>query len=585
MQVLTHFPILKALGWALVNSMWQMAALWVIYALFVTAFQNAAVRHRFALLLLGAGALWTTASFVAAWLFPGSSGAFFLSILSPGQPAAGGFWQNTRRLVEDALPYGTSLYLLVLGSLLVRYGANYRHSRRLTRLGLSAMPPQFRTFVSATALQLGIRVPVKAWLSSLVDVPLTLGLLKPVILLPAAMITHLTPQQVEAILVHELAHIRRRDYLLHLLITVLEGIFFFNPFARLLIRQLKKERENCCDDLVLQFKYDAHAYVSALLSLASRRPFGQKLAVAATGTGDRMLLQRAKRILLPEKGERLRPGLRPLILLAVTALIAALPLYHPLLLSDKPATGIAARTRVIYFVPPKRAAVRASSFAVEPAMPMRPVDLVITQPMILTAPRRVIRRHGAGARLTGHRGNTDLEMAYDVRDPGNGSDLVVKTADDGLLFANSDGAPVAVTVAGGPDPNAVPEATSRDFSMNIPQAAGPAAPTMDGTPFIPNSSFTFQYNEGDSSHSEEQLLYLQQSAQLEVLAAMAKLQQQTAAQLKALTAQLSRATESLRLRNQIRSRQLQLQEDYFKKIQSWQSKLQKSTHIRMIVYI
>ena len=88
---------------------------------------------------------------------------------------------------------------------------------------------------------MGIRPAVSAWLSSKVDVPLTLGHLKPVILLPVAMINHLTPQQVEAILVHELAHIRRHDYLLHLAVTALEGFFFFNPFARLLIRQVKKK--------------------------------------------------------------------------------------------------------------------------------------------------------------------------------------------------------------------------------------------------------------------------------------------------------------------------------------------------------
>ncbi|HEV2354327.1 MAG TPA: M56 family metallopeptidase, partial [Puia sp.] len=277
MQVLTHFPILKALGWALVNSMWQTAALWVIYILFASVFQNAAARHRLALLLLAAGALSLTTSFLAAWIFPRDAGSLILSVLSPGRPAAGGFWQGCGRIVEDALPYGSSLYLLILCFLLGRYGANYRRSRRLTRYGLSAMPPQFRTFASSTALQLGIRVPVSAWLSSLVDVPVTLGFLKPIILLPAAIITRLTPQQVEAILVHELAHIRRMDYFLHLVITVLEGVFFFNPFARLLIRQLKKERENCCDDLVLQFRYDPHAYVSALLSLASCHHFVQRL--------------------------------------------------------------------------------------------------------------------------------------------------------------------------------------------------------------------------------------------------------------------------------------------------------------------
>src|SRR6201999_2972837 len=137
--------------------------------------------------------------------------------------------------IGEALPYGSSLYLLVLVYLLISYSNHYRRSVKLTRQGLSKLPPAFRVFVSATSRSMGITVPIRTWVSSLVAAPLTLGFLKPVILLPVAMISQLTPQQIEAILVHELAHIRRKDYLLHLVITLLEGLFFFNPFSRLLI--------------------------------------------------------------------------------------------------------------------------------------------------------------------------------------------------------------------------------------------------------------------------------------------------------------------------------------------------------------
>src|SRR5260221_11400424 len=98
---------------------------------------------------------------------------------------------------------------------------------------------------------------------------------------------NLTPEQVEAILVHELAHIRRKDFLLNLGVTMLEGLFFFNPFTRWLIADLKKEREFCCDDLVLQFRYDPHTYVSALLAVARQASQTRqaRLVVRTTGGG------------------------------------------------------------------------------------------------------------------------------------------------------------------------------------------------------------------------------------------------------------------------------------------------------------
>ena len=95
---------------------------------------------------------------------------------------------------------------------------------------------------------------------------------------------------------HELAHIKRNDYLLNLMVTAVEMIFFFNPFCRLFVSAIRKERENSCDDLVLQFKYDPHVYVMALLSLEKSRHVDQPLVIAASGKNNKLLLQRVKRI-------------------------------------------------------------------------------------------------------------------------------------------------------------------------------------------------------------------------------------------------------------------------------------------------
>jgi beta-lactamase regulating signal transducer with metallopeptidase domain len=564
MQVLTHFPLLKALGWALFNSLWQMAALWLLYSLLVAIFHPIAarIRHGLALLFLSIGALWTGITFFFASLFPDNGNSLWLPFLSRAPSAPGWFWQTSRSLMDTVLSYGSTLYLLILSGLLIRYSSQYWHTRKLTRKGITSMPAEFRVFVTATALQLNIRKPVRTWLSSLIDVPITLGFLKPVILLPAAMISHLSPQQVEAILIHELGHIQRKDYLLHLLVTLMEGLFFFNPFSRLLIRQLKNEREHCCDDLVLQFKYDPHAYVSALLSLAARQQHAHQLAVAATGSSDKLLLQRARRVLLQQEEDRNRPGIRTLILLLFTGVITALALYRPLLPVHRTAPVIAQTHTAPAAIP--AAITRETVFS-------RPILSI--PPAIAPAPQH----QPARPRIHITREPATLQT--------DDNDIFVNAADD----ATGDGGTTALVTSGDDltDPGTnTPGVDNRDYSLNMPAViAGPAIASGQGAPIVPNSSFTFQYTLGDTSRPGEQLIYLQESAQREVMAAIAKLQQQTAEQLKALSDLQGGATESVHLRHQIRAQQEKLQREYLKKISSWQKKLETTTRIRMIVYI
>jgi beta-lactamase regulating signal transducer with metallopeptidase domain len=585
MPVLTHFPLLKALGWALFNSLWQMAALWLLYSLLMAIFHKTAsrTRHYLALLFLGIGTIWSGVTFGTALLFPANPVSFWLPALSPARSAAPGwFWQNSRTFIDAVLSGGSTLYLLILSGLLIRYSHYYRQSGRLTRNGLSPMPPEFRVFVSSTALQLGIRTPVKAWLSSRVDVPFTLGFLKPVILVPAAMITRLTPQQVEAILIHELAHIQRKDYLLHLAVTLLEGLFFFNPFARLLIRALNNEREHCCDDLVLQFKYDPHAYVSALLSLAFRNQPLQKLALAATGSGDKLLLQRARRILLKQKGERGRPGTRTMLLLLFTGLITALTFYSPAQPARKTAPVAAAIHPRTTPAAPLTAASVKNTLSLETAN---------AQPIYFSAPSPA-----AAARPRQHtRPGTHPRRETAISEPGNLNSFFANTDGDGANLVDGDPTPIpasgddvtdAVNAANALTAANVAAARSRDYSLNMPATiVAPGATLQQGAPFVPNSSFGFQYTIGDSARPEEQLIYLQQSAQFEVLAAMTKLQQQTEAKLKALNDLRPKAAESVQLRRSIQAQQLKIQQDYLQKITSWQKKLEKTTHVRVVVYI
>jgi beta-lactamase regulating signal transducer with metallopeptidase domain len=116
---------------------------------------------------------------------------------------------------------------------------------------------------------MGIRRGVALALFDGVRAPVLLGLLKPVILLPAALLTDLTPQQLELLLIHELAHVRRWDNLVNLLQRLAEGVLFFHPAVWAISRRLRLERELCCDATVLRYANRPRMYVLTLASLAA----------------------------------------------------------------------------------------------------------------------------------------------------------------------------------------------------------------------------------------------------------------------------------------------------------------------------
>lgn len=306
MTALYNSPFLIALGWTIASSLWQTALLWLICQLAgnIDKRNNPSFRHALAALATGISFCWfavTLAQNYSAIMHLTRSIAG-LSALSEDAAKAlfaarTGVSRNSFfELLSTYLPYFSAAYLIVLLILLIKLLNAYLFSRKLRTEGLYAAEPQWINYVNRYAAYLGIKRKVRIFFSEYINVPATLDFFKPVILIPVAAFNHLTPQQVESILLHELAHIRRNDYLINIIISVIETILFFNPFVHLLGKTIRKEREHCCDDLVLHYNTDAHSYASALLSLEKMRIGVPSIAVAATGN-DNQLLGRVKRIM------------------------------------------------------------------------------------------------------------------------------------------------------------------------------------------------------------------------------------------------------------------------------------------------
>ena len=288
---------LQSLGWAVLNSLWQLALLWVVYQCITGIAKKArpAVKSLLASLLLISGFAWFLYTFLITFFSAGEQGGISSVLLNSATSYTVSQW------LQQSLPAASIVYLILLLFPLLRFIRNFRYVQIVRRHGLSKINVDWRMFVTKTAALMGISQKVQTWVSELVTSPVTIGFWKPVILVPLAAISQLTPQQLEAVLLHELSHIRRSDYLINLVINFIQTILYFNPFVKAFVKIVEREREKSCDEMVLQFQYDSHDYASALLTLEKASQTQKPLAIAAAGKKND-LLHRVESILqVPQK--------------------------------------------------------------------------------------------------------------------------------------------------------------------------------------------------------------------------------------------------------------------------------------------
>jgi len=281
---------LQSLGWGIANSLWQAAVLWMIYRCFLSLQPKSAavVRYHLSLLFTLVSLIWFIVTVVQN----------LMALQNGSEPALAG-WMHISNQLTVLLPWISVTYLLILLIQVFRFADKLNGVLSLRKSEWTKVPAAVKIFTEQTALHLGISKRVQIWLSTHTDVPSVIGFLKPVILLPVSTLTQLTIQQTEAIILHELAHIKRNDYIINLMQHCIELLMFFNPFVKLLSQEVRKERENCCDDWVMNYRYNGHEYATALMILEQNRISGLSFALAATN-GKHNLLNRIKRLFSTE---------------------------------------------------------------------------------------------------------------------------------------------------------------------------------------------------------------------------------------------------------------------------------------------
>ncbi len=301
--------LIHALGWTVLHSLWQAMAIGLALALLNLGLQRQAASLRYLagnlalLLVLLVSVLTFVDLYRPAGGSPRAATYFFVAAAGgAGEVAAGGagfpelFMEQARQYFNRHLPLIVSVWLLGAGVFALRLLGGLAYLQHLRYQGAFPVSAHWRRRLASLRLQLGISAPVRLLESTLVQVPVVIGHFKPVILLPVGALNALPPEQVEAILAHELAHIARRDYLLNILQSLVEVLFYFNPAVWWISAHIRTEREHCCDDIAVTMQGDSLSYARALLSLQERWQPTPALAMALAGNR-RRLLGRIQRLL------------------------------------------------------------------------------------------------------------------------------------------------------------------------------------------------------------------------------------------------------------------------------------------------
>lgn len=297
--------VIYATGWTMLHSLWQAPAIAFTLWLALKSRPAYSAHRRYALAYAALALVLLAGMVTFGWYYtPETEGiAQGLADEAPvpaavAEMAAPDFWERFSFWIDAHLHQMVGLWGLGLAFFLTRLSAGWLYAQNLKLRHAKPASEAVQQWALHIAAHLGLRRKVQVLETALLQIPATIGWLKPVILLPVGMANQLTPQEVEAILAHELAHIRRHDYLLNLLQNIIESLFYFNPAVWYISAIIRREREHSCDDLAVQVCGSSLIYAKALVQIQELNRPAPRLAMALFRKKGALLL-RIQRILQP----------------------------------------------------------------------------------------------------------------------------------------------------------------------------------------------------------------------------------------------------------------------------------------------
>ena len=337
MESLTSFisdQILFALGWMIVHALWQIAGIGLLLWLSLQIFGNKTASFKYRLSISSLAVISVLAMITFIYSIPEPNPELSGSIANTTnmdqwiQANSNHFieapsdWMILSKRIENWIPTLVQIWFLGALLFLVRFGSSLADLRNLNLKNHEIPEPKWLEIFHRQVISLHLDKPIKFLKTVHVDMPVTYGIWKPVILVPASLFFQLSSAQLEAILAHELAHIKRYDYLVNVFQSCLEVIFFFHPVFWWINKTTRNLRENACDDMAIKMgiapKDLAYGLANALNFATKHAP---EMAMAAAKTKN-PTLDRIKRI-MGLKTSTTQPTTLTSLTMMITLLIGA----------------------------------------------------------------------------------------------------------------------------------------------------------------------------------------------------------------------------------------------------------------------
>ncbi len=300
---------IRSLGLTLLDSLWQGAALLFVCGSLLWLLRNRSSRVRYYVVLAGLLALpvMTVVTFTGHYHTPAEESAMNShELVLPVQPSVAGDeglpvpdltlvdqWHNW---AQSNASYISLIWVIGFALFAFRLSGGFYMVHKLKRNSKTPMDDYWVNKIRSMCMELGIKLPVELRQSASLTSPIVMGYLKPIVIFPIGLLQGLPTDQVEAILLHELAHIKRYDYLINVFVSLLQVVFFYHPAYWWLQSQLDSEREYSCDDLVLNQTGNRLSLVKALAAVREFQITGQSPALGFAGHKNQ-LLKRVERIM------------------------------------------------------------------------------------------------------------------------------------------------------------------------------------------------------------------------------------------------------------------------------------------------
>jgi beta-lactamase regulating signal transducer with metallopeptidase domain len=327
-------PWIQSLGWTLLHFLWQGALIGVGYATLklIVPSSNAEARYAAGLIALALIALCPIATFAIVYphfAVAAASGAVESTGVDVVVAATAAAAPTIEFTLDKVLPWLVLTWGLGVAVMAWRALRQWQQLERIAR-HCARTSSELERILASLERRFNLFRSVRVLVSEQIDTPTLIGWIKPVILIPAAVALGFPRHQVELILAHELGHLRRYDHLVNLAQAVVETLLFYHPVVHWISREVRNDREVCCDRLVLRLtKGEAREYALTLASLEELRLAAPNLALAATGG---VLLDRVRRIVdvpAPRLHAAPRPTLGLTLLIAAAVLMAGISVLRP----------------------------------------------------------------------------------------------------------------------------------------------------------------------------------------------------------------------------------------------------------------